>query len=55
MERYVEPKSLIGRMDRRKFLIWFVSRGFEPKNRNAVAGKAIAGIAIAGRNESEEE
>lgn len=41
--------------DRRRFLIWWASRNHTPKDRNAVAGTAIAGIAIAGRNQIEGE
>lgn len=55
MERHVKSESVNGRIDRRMFLIWWATRNLTPKDRNAVAGKAIAGIAIAGRNESEEE
>ena len=55
MDRDAKSESVNARIDRRMFLIWFVAKGFEPKDRNAVAGKAIAGIAIVGRNDSEEE
>lgn len=54
MERNAEPKSVDCLMERRMFLIWFASRGKTTKDRNAIAGRAIAGIAIAGRDIEEE-
>ena len=55
MEHHVKPESVNGRVERRMFLIWWAAKNLPPLDRNAVAGKAIAGLAIAGRNESEEE
>lgn len=54
MGRNAEPKSVDRLMERRMFLIWFATRNRVPKDRTAVVGRAIAGIAIAGRNEMKE-
>lgn len=53
MERIVKSSSVNERIERRMFLIWLAARRLPLKDRNAVAGKAIAGIALVGRNEEE--
>lgn len=55
MECNVKSESVSGRVDRRMFFLWLATRNITPKNRTAVVGKAVAGIAIAGRNNSEVE
>lgn len=56
MECHVKSESVTGRVERRMFLLWFAAtRNATPKDRNAIAGKAVAGLAIAGRSATEEE
>ena len=55
MERHVKSESVSERISRRMlFLLWAVNN-LEPKSKSAVAGKAIAGIAIVGRSDIEGE
>ena len=55
MERDAVLTKRMSRISRRMFLLWIATRVMTPKDRNAVAGKAIAGWAIAGCDQKEGE
>lgn len=55
MERHVKSESVNERINRRMLFLLWAAKNLTPKNKSAVAGRAIAGIAIVGRGDIEGE